>query len=181
MRAAACLAQLVLLLRLPGRELALVGLLLLQQAFQDGLFAVQVAVRCAQRVLHGDEILLIALCAAAPVSTPRLCTPYHCWLERQPAVIEVADGILRTLHMLLSVRMCPSLCAWPHRSVLTLPSRSRTVPCPRPFDSPYVMASEPIVPAFLLCLDPRPMFAGVPLLWVGDDQEDFGCLTMLDE
>ncbi len=37
------------------------------------------------------------------MSTP---PPYHCWLERQPAVVEVPDGVLRTSDRLLSVRMC---------------------------------------------------------------------------
>jgi hypothetical protein len=41
----------------------------------------------------------------------------------------------------------------------TLPTLSFTVPKPSALRSWYVRASEPIIPAFLLCLWPRPMVA----------------------
>ena len=51
--------------------------------------------------------------------------------------------------------MCPCTMCCPSADRLrTLPSRSVAVPYPSAFFSWYVRASEPITPAFLLCLRP---------------------------
>lgn len=125
-----------MLLQVHGK-LALDGLFLGCKVFNDSFFAVEVAIRRADRVLQTrptSQTSAILVKRRKETAAAEKRGAHHCRLQRQTAVIEIPDRILRRAAVLSQSEQSERSVVF-YRALkigqMTFPRRSRTVPKPK--------------------------------------------------